>query len=106
MTFERKYSEEYSPKARRDRFQVEFNEEERKFLLEAQEYLQQHKDATALKQLAYIGWLAISNQAEQMRFIRHTLFKNDRNNKRLGVSIENELNDKIQRIRQETGWKL
>jgi hypothetical protein len=90
----------------RDRFQVEFNESERALILEMQEAIQQSKDATALKQWAFLGWFAYSNHAKFMRYFRDTLLKNERNNKRLGVNIEVELNDKIHRLRELTGWKL
>ena len=90
----------------RDRFQVEYNEEERKLILQGIELLQQAKDATVIKQLAFLGLYAISSHDQFMRYYNNTLFINERNNRRVGINIENEINNKIQQLRSKTGWKL
>jgi hypothetical protein len=90
----------------RDRFQVEFNKDERDEFVNMQLFLEQSKDATALKQMAAIGWAAISNQQEFFTLLKQTLLKNDRNNKRLGVVPEIEIKDKFQRKNTEMGGNL
>jgi hypothetical protein len=90
----------------RDRFQVELNNDERSLFVDMQLYLEQSKDATALKQWAFYGWLKKSNPTKAERYFRDTLLKNDRNNKRLGVVPEIEINDKFQRKKEKFGGNL
>lgn len=104
MTFKIKYLG--SEKEKRDRFQVEFNFEERKMFLEMQLFLNQVKDATALKQWAFFGWLTKSNKWQSERYFREKLLINERNNKRLGVDVKTELENKFQLKIEELGWKL
>lgn len=93
-------------KEKRDRFQVEFNIEERQMALDMARFILQAKDPTNLKQWAFYGWLCKSHPSKAERYFRDVLLKNDRNNKRIGVNVELELEDKIQRLREEVGWKL
>lgn len=96
MTFERKYAEEFTEKRDRDRFQVEFNKEERDLFIDAQVFIMQSKDATAIKQLAYLGWFAISTQEKFFDYLRQVLFKNTLNNKRMGIDVRTEIESKFQ----------
>lgn len=104
--FERVYPESHSPKDERDRFNVEFNKSERLLFLEAQLFIQQHKDTTAIKQLAFIGWFAISSHDKFLRYFRDTLFKNERNNKRHGLNVRTELENKFPQVSGIIGGKL
>lgn len=106
MGFERKYGIQWTDNRERDRFQVEFNEEERELFTNAQLHIEQHKDATAIKQLAFLGWFAISNQDKYIRYYKDLLFKNYRNNERLGVVVETEINNKFQLKKLKKGGKL
>lgn len=105
MAFERKYSVEWSEKDR-DRFQVEFNKDERELFTNAQIYIQQCKDATAIKQLAFIGWFSISNPDKFFVYLRDTLFKNERNNKRLGLDVKTEIDNKFRTKLLKSGGNL
>lgn len=96
MKFEAQYSEEHRDKRERDRFQIEFNEEERELFMDMQKAIQQSKDATALKQWAYYGWFAFSNPHKANKYILDKFFKNKSNNKRLGLNVEDEIKNKIQ----------
>jgi uncharacterized protein (DUF1778 family) len=62
---------------------VRLNIEERQRLEEAALYLQQEKLSTVLKQLAEVGLIVLQDQ--KTRAIIDVLFKNERNNKRLGI---------------------
>lgn len=94
--FKVKYSEQWRDKRERDRFQIEFNEEEREIFTQMQITLQQSKDATALKQWAYYGWFAFSNPTKANKYILEKFFKNKTNNKRLGIDVESEIRNKFQ----------
>lgn len=96
----------WSDGRKRDRFQVEFNEDERNDFVDMQLFLRQSMDATAIKQMAYIGWFAISNQPQFIPYIRDVLFKNEQGNRRLGKVTETEINDKFQRKKLKLGGKL
>lgn len=104
MTFEVKYLN--SESEQRDRFQVEFNQKEREEFIQMQLFINQVKDATALKQMAWLGWLAISNHDEFMLQFRETLFINAKNNKRLGINVQVELENKFQLKIEKLGWKM
>lgn len=105
MSFETKYIPK-DREAPRDRFQVEFNKEEREMFLEMQLYLRQAKDATAIKQWAFFGWLTISNNNDAMAYFREKLLINERNNKRLGMDIKTELQNKFHAKFEKIGWKI
>jgi len=69
---------------KRDIFTVALNDEERETLDSAKVVLNQVKDSTALKSLAWIGSKVL--QAEQTRFLLDTIYSNKRKNKRLGIN--------------------
>lgn len=96
MAFETKYSEQFRDKRQRDRFQIEFNEEERDLFTQMQMEIQQSKDATALKQWAFYGWFAFSNPTKANRYILEKFFKNKKNNERLGLDVGSEIRNKFQ----------
>ena len=62
---------------------LKLNLEEREILNKCKMILEQTKDGTALKSLAWIGAKVI--QEEKTQYILATLFKNKRNNNRLGI---------------------
>ena len=88
MTLEQKPFVRYNEEKVRDSFTMNLNEEERKELDLCKKILQQPKDSTALKQLAHIG--AIEIQTQKTTLLIDTLFKNKKNNQRLGIT-ENDL---------------
>lgn len=106
MSFDRKYGVSWADNRDRDRFQVEFNKDERDLFTNAQIYIQQSKDATAIKQLSMLGWFAISNPDKFFRYLRDTLFKNERNNRRLGLNVEDEIRNKFQLKNLKKGGNL
>lgn len=59
------------------------NDEERAMLENAKNILEQEKDGTAIKQLAYIGAKLLGS--DQMTYILETIYSNKRKNKRMGV---------------------
>lgn len=79
----------------RDRFQVELGKEEREMFTNMQIAFQQSKDATAMKLWAFYGWLAFSNIGKANSYFREKLLINERNNKRLGINVEVELENKF-----------
>lgn len=83
MVLENKEFVRYHEEKKVDSFTVRVNEEERQLLNNVKNIIEQPKDSTALKQLAWIGAKVI--QEEKVSFIIGSLFKNKRNNKRLGV---------------------
>lgn len=68
---------------RRDTFTISVNEEERALLNKCKELIEQKKDSTAIKQLAWIGAKVIHE--EKIEFILGTIFSNKRKNKRVGI---------------------
>ena len=66
-----------------DSFAVRLNEDERKWLEEDKRILEQEKDSTALKQLALLGHFVLHDP--KIGAILGVVFKNKRNNKRLGI---------------------
>lgn len=73
----------YHEKKKTDSFTVRLNKEERDLLERCKQLIEQEKDSTALKTLAFIGAKVIHE--EKIWFILSTIFKNKRNNKRLGI---------------------
>ena len=70
-----------------DSFTVRLNEEERALLNICKKIIEQPKDSTALKTLAWIGAKVVHEP--KTAYIIETLFKNKRKNDRLGIpSIE------------------
>jgi hypothetical protein len=78
----------YHEKKKHDTFTVKLNAEERALLDECKNTIEQAKDSTALKQLAWIGAKVLRQDATQM--VITTLFKNKQRNDRTGVSVEFE----------------
>lgn len=76
----RKYNEE---KHKDDVFSVKLNREQRELLNRCKLQIEQTKDSTALKTLAFIGAKVILS--EPTDYIIKILFKNKRNNERLGI---------------------
>lgn len=66
-----------------DTFTVRLNSQERAIINNCKKILEQKKDSTAIKQLAFIGAKVIHE--EKTAFILGTLFKNKRNNARIGI---------------------
>lgn len=64
-------------------FTVKLNKEERELLDRCKSIIEQPKDSTALKQLAWIGAKVLHE--EKIGFILATSFKNRGKNKRLGI---------------------
>lgn len=62
---------------------VKLNKEERDLLNQCKLVIEQSKDSTALKTLAWIGAKVLLE--EKTSYILATLFKNKRNNQRMGV---------------------
>ena len=68
---------------RSDTFTIKLNAEERKWLEEMKQIIEQEKDSTAIKQLAYIGAKVLLEP--KTTYILETIFDNKRKNKRLGI---------------------
>jgi len=83
MTIEQEPFRAYNEEKKVDSFTVRLNNEERKQLEKDKKVIEQSKDSTAIKQLATIGRIVIHDQ--KIAAILSTLFKNKRNNKRLGI---------------------
>lgn len=62
---------------------VNLSPEERSMLDQAKKILEQDKDSTALKQLAFIGFKSITSQ--ETSYTLSVIFANKRRNKRLGI---------------------
>jgi len=73
----------YNEEKKRDTFNVNVNAEEREALDRAKLIIEQTKDSTALKQLAFIGAKVL--QEEKVSYLLATIFKNKRNNNRAGL---------------------
>ena len=72
---------------RPDILTMRLNKEERAWLEETKPLIQQTKDSTAIKTLAEIGANIVLHD-RSIRVFLETLFKNKKNNERLGVPIE------------------
>lgn len=66
-----------------DTFSVRLNEEERELLERSKKVIEQTKDSTAIKQLAFIGAKVILE--EKTSYILNTVIGNKRKNKRLNI---------------------
>ena len=84
MGLEQEAFRPYHLNKRVDSFTVRLNDEERERLEEDKKIIEQKKDSTAIKQLALIGSNVIREQ--KTASILGVLFKNKRNNKRIGVA--------------------
>lgn len=83
MSLEQEPFQRYHEEKKLDSFTVRLNKEERDFLDSCKKIIEQSKDSTALKTLAWIGAKVI--QEEKTRFILGTVFKNKRKNQRTGI---------------------
>ncbi len=75
--------EEDREKDKRETFTVWINKEDREMLDKAKLLLQQSKDSTAFKTLAWIGAKTIGD--EKTSYILKQVMSNKRKNKRLGI---------------------
>lgn len=83
MAIEQKPFVRYHETKQVDSFSVRLNEEERKTLEDCKKILEQEKDSTALKTLAWIGSKVIHE--EKISYILGQIFANKRKNARLGI---------------------
>lgn len=72
-------------KKKADTFTVKLNQEERELLDRMKERIEQPKDSTALKQLAFFGAKVILG--DSTAYLLDTCFKNRSKNKRLGIDL-------------------
>lgn len=68
-------------------FTIRMSKEELKEFEEAARTLQQEKISTTVKQLARLGMLVLHDQ--KTRYVLDTVFKNKRNNERIGIATPN-----------------
>lgn len=73
----------YHEEKKNDTFTIWLNKEERKLLEQAKKVLEQSKDSTAIKQLAWIGAKLIGE--EKIGYLLGAIYSNKRKNKRLGI---------------------
>ena len=91
-SFYRTRTEEERAKDKGQTLGVWFNIQELEELNEFAEFLQQEKPSTLIKQLMFIGMSNLKGDKKIIQ-IRDTLFKNVKNNKRLGITqIELKIN--------------
>jgi len=70
-------------KKKQDSFTIYLNKEEREILSRCQKIIEQEKDSTALKQLAWIG--ANLLESPKIAVLLGIIYSNKRKNKRLGI---------------------
>lgn len=68
-------------------FTIRMSKEELREFEEAARLLQQEKVSTTVKQLARIGMLVLHDP--KTRYLLETVFKNKRNNERIGIATPN-----------------
>jgi hypothetical protein len=68
-------------------FTIRMSKEELREFEEAARFLQQEKVSTTVKQLARLGIVVLHDP--KTRYVLETVFKNKRNNERLGISTPN-----------------
>lgn len=68
-------------------FTIRINTDERRQLDEAKRFIQQTKDSTALKQLAWIGLRRVLHDAET-HYLLDVVLNNRRRNERTGVPVD------------------
>ena len=83
MPIEQEPFRKYHLEKKRDTFTVSLNQDERELLERSKKIIEQSKDSSALKSLAWIGAKVIHEP--EITFLLQTLFKNKRNNKRLNI---------------------
>lgn len=77
FTYENKIPQKKKP------ISVKLNDNDRAMLKECKPILQQERDSTILKQLAHIGAKVLLKQ--ENKYISAMVFKNSKNNKRIGI---------------------
>lgn len=75
----------YHEKKKADTFSVKLNKEERALLEQLKGIIEQPKDSTALKQLAWYGAKVILSPSTA--YLLDTVFKNRGKNQRLGIDL-------------------
>ena len=83
MTIEQQPFTRYNEEKKEDTFTCKLNADERKLLEECKEILEQEKDSTCLKQMAWFGAKVL--REDKTRYLLETIFDNKRKNKRLGI---------------------
>jgi hypothetical protein len=83
MILEKEPFVRYNEEKKVDSFTVRLNEEERALLEKCKKVIEQPKDSTALKILAWIGAKVLHE--EKTSYILGTVFKNKRKNARIGI---------------------
>ncbi len=83
MTLEQEPFTRYHEQKKLDSFTVRLNDEERKLLDLSKKVIEQSKDSTALKQLAWIGAKVLHE--EKTTFMLSLVFKNKAKNSRMGI---------------------
>ena len=83
MTIKQKPFTRYNEEKKHDTFTVKLNPEEREEFEACKKIIEQLKDSTALKQLAFIGAKVLKDDSTRM--VLATVFKNKRKNERMGI---------------------
>ena len=84
MTLEQEPFTRYNEEKKVDSFTVRVNEEEREILNRCKSLIEQPKDSTALKTLAWYGAKVLHE--EKTKYLIDTLFKNRKKNYRMGIT--------------------
>ena len=85
MSLEKVPFRRYNEEKKVDTFTVKFNKEEREFFDKLKLRIEQPKDSTALKQLAWFGSKVILG--DSTAYLLDTCFKNKGKNKKSGIQI-------------------
>ena len=103
MPIEQQPFRKYNPDGETEKpdiFTIRLNKAEREQLEQCKPLIQQTKDSTALKTLSEIGANIVLHD-RSIRVFLETLFKNKKNNERLGVPVETPTFDT--NVTQKTG---
>jgi len=84
MTIEKKPFVRYDEKTKNDVISLKINKEEREIINNAKKILEQTKDGTTIKTLALIGYKSITTP--KIEYLINQIFRNKRNNERLGIN--------------------
>lgn len=99
MPIEQEPFRKYNLTEKIDTFTIRLNPKERAYFNESKAIIEQKKDSTALKQLAWIGAKVIHEG--KMKQILATVFKNKRNNTRQNIIDFEEIPNKSDAENQE-----
>lgn len=83
MVIEQEPFRKYNLEESSDTFTIRLNSEERILLERIKHLIEQEKDSTAMKQIAWIGAKVLLE--EKTAYLLGTIFENKRKNKRLGI---------------------